>query len=95
LLSGEEMAKELVLLDVCPLTLGIEVKGDVMSRIISRNTVIPTKKSQIFTTTHHNQNTIKVRIFEGERVMTKDNNLLGEFDLTGIGNFFKTSHSFK
>jgi molecular chaperone DnaK (HSP70) len=84
LLSGEEMAKELVLLDVCPLTLGIEVKGEVMSKIITRNTVIPTKKSQIFTTTHNNQNMIKVKIFEGERVMTKDNNLLGEFDLSGI-----------
>ncbi len=55
-----------------------------MSRIIPRNTVIPTKKSQIFTTVSNNQQKIAIRVFEGERPMTKDNNLLGEFDLTGI-----------
>merc|ERR1711893_124470 len=83
-LSGETDADGIVLLDVCPLTLGIETVGGVMTKIIPRNTVIPTKKAQIFSTAADNQNTVTIQVFEGERPMTKDNHLLGKFDLTGI-----------
>lgn len=86
ILSGDKqiLNKNLVLLDVTPLSLGIETLGGVMSKIIKRNTVVPTKKSESFTTTVDNQETIAVHVYEGERAMTKDCHLLGQFDLKGI-----------
>merc|ERR1712099_137711 len=83
-LSGEGDAEGIVLLDVNPLTMGIETVGGVMTKIIPRNSVVPTKKSQIFSTAADNQETVSIQIYEGERPMTKDNHLLGKFDLTGI-----------
>merc|ERR1712209_71252 len=85
ILSGADCGdKGVVLLDVNPLSMGIETVGGVMSTIISRNTVVPTKKQQIFSTAADNQESVTIKVYEGERSMTKDNHLLGKFDLTGI-----------
>lgn len=88
ILTGMDAQSEklggMVLLDVCPLTLGIETSGNIMTPLIKRNSTIPTKKSEVFSTYENNQTAVTIRVFEGERKFTKDCHLLGQFDLSGI-----------
>jgi L1 cell adhesion molecule like protein len=82
--AGNEKTQDLLLLDVVPLSLGVEMQGGIMATVVPRNSPIPCQKSKVFTTAADNQTTVTFPVYEGERLMTKENNLLGEFSLSGL-----------
>ena len=92
-LRGE--VKDVLLLDVTPLSLGIETKGGVMTKIIERNTTIPTKRSEVFTTADDNQPSVMIQVYQGEREMARSNKSLGNFELTGLPAAPAASHRSK